>query len=314
MTLAQLYYIVAVDNFRNFSTAASHCFVTQPTLSMQIQKLEEELGISLFNRSKSPVVPTDIGAKIIRQARIILQESERLQDVVDNETGNFSGLLKIGIIPTVAPYIIPLFLQPFVKKYPYIELIIDEITTGEIVKAINKDIINVGILALPLNALNMVEKSLFYEPFMAYLPKGHLLSEKEYLTTDDISPDELLLLKEGHCFREQALKICASAGRKLNKSGSKILFESGNLDTLKKLVEQGFGVTLLPYLAVESLGVNTKHAVLKEFEIPIPKREIGMIFSKTLFKKQLIDALGEEIKNSLPAFLLDKKNSLILGL
>jgi len=314
MTLAQLYYIVAIDNFRNFSTAANHCFVTQPTLSMQIQKLEEELGISLFNRSKNPIVPTDIGVKIIRQARIILQESERLQDVVDIETGHFAGLLKIGIIPTVAPYLIPMFLQPFVKKYPYIELIIDEITTGEIVMAINKDIIDVGILALPLNAQGMVEKSLFYEPFMAYLPKDHQLITKEYLTAEDISTEELLLLKEGHCFREQALKVCGSTERKLNKHGSKILFESGNLDTLKKLVEQGFGVTLLPYLAVESLGVNTEHAVLKEFEIPIPKREIGMIYSKTLLKKQLIDALGEEIKNCLPQFLLDKKNSWILGL
>ncbi|MBZ0199800.1 MAG: hydrogen peroxide-inducible genes activator, partial [Ignavibacteriaceae bacterium] len=272
MTLAQFYYIVAVDNFRSFSVAANHCFVTQPTLSMQIQKLEEELGITIFNRSKSPVTPTDIGVKVLRQARIVLHESERLQSIIDDETGHFSGILKIGIIPTVAPYLIPLFLQPFVEKFPHVELTIDEITTSEIVTALNKDVIDVGILSLPLNEHNLVEKGLFYEPFLAYLPKNHHLSEKEYLTTEDISPDELLLLKEGHCFRDQALKICSATKGGLNKHGGRILFDSGNLDTLKKLVEQDFGVTLLPYLAVQSLGVNDEHAILKEFEIPIPKR------------------------------------------
>jgi LysR family transcriptional regulator, hydrogen peroxide-inducible genes activator len=235
MTLAQLYYIVAVDNFRHFSTAADHCFVTQPTLSMQIQKLEEELGVIIFDRSKHPVIPTDIGEKIIKQSRIILHESEKLQNIIDNETGEFTGTLKIGVIPTISPYLIPLFLQSFVSKYPNIELIIDEITTKEIIKGINKDLLDAGLLALPAGDADMIQRSLYYEPFVGYVSKSHKLFKKENLNVEDITGEGILLLKEGHCLRGHALKLCKTSEREWSGNSKKILFESGNLDTLKNL-------------------------------------------------------------------------------
>ena len=312
MTLTQLYYIVAVDNFRHFGTAANHCFVTQPTLSMQIQKLEEEYGVIIFDRSKQPVVPTDIGIKIIRQARTILQESERLQNLIDSETGEFKGTLKVGIIPTIAPYLIPLFLQSFVKKYPGIELIIDEITTKEIVRGLNKDLLDVGILALPINAPDMVEQTLYYEPFVAYISKKHELFKKDKLNVDDLSNDDLLLLKEGHCLRSQALKLCRTSDKEWRDSERKILFESGTIETLKRLVEQDFGITLLPYLAVKDIESEEQKSFVREFKAPVPKREVGLIYSKVLLKKHFIDALAEEILKVIPKSLLEKENSLIV--
>ena len=213
MTLAQLQYIVSLDNFRHFAKAAEHSFVTQPTLSIQVQKLEEELGVLIFDRTKQPVIPTDVGSKIIRQARIILNESESLQYLIENETGKYSGTLRIGIIPTIAPYLIPLFLQSFVEKYPKIELVIDEITTPEIVRGIKKGLVDIGILALPINEVDMIEEALYYEPFVVYVSKYHPLYKKEKIALDDLSRDDLLLLKEGHCLRDQTLKICSSSER-----------------------------------------------------------------------------------------------------
>ncbi len=312
MTLAQLYYIVAVDNFRHFGTAASHCFVTQPTLSMQIQKLEEELGVLIFDRSKQPVVPTDIGAKILKQAKIILHESERLQNIIDSETGEFNGTLKIGIIPTIAPYLIPLFLDTFVKKYPSIELVIDEVTTKEIIRGLNKDLLDVGILALPVDIPDFVERILYYEPFVAYISKKHLLYKKEKLDVDDLSRDDLLLLKEGHCLRGHVLKLCKSSEKEWRENERKILFESGTIDTLKKLVEQNFGITLLPYLAIKDIENKEQLSLVREFNPPVPKREVGLVYSKAFLKKHLINALAEEIIKIIPKNLLEKENSLIV--
>ena len=312
MTLAQLYYIVAVDNFRHFGTAAGHCFVTQPTLSMQIQKLEEEFGVVIFDRSKQPVSPTDIGIKIIKQAKIILAESEKLQSMIDSETGQFKGTLKIGIIPTIAPYLIPLFIKNFVEKYPSIELILDEITTNEILSSLDKDKIDVGILALPVNNLSLIEHTLYYEPFVAYISSMHPLFSKSILDLDDLSTDDLLLLKEGHCLRGHALKLCHSSEREWRESDRKILFESGSIDTLKRLVEQNFGITLLPQLAVADIKDESQLSLIREFNHPVPKREIGIVYSKAFLKRHFADALEKIIKNSVPQNLLEKNNSLIV--
>ncbi len=312
MTLAQLYYIVAVDNFRHFGAAAEHCFVTQPTLSMQIQKLEDELGVIIFDRGRQPVVPTDMGDKILNQAKIILRESEKLQYIIDKETGSFTGRLKLGIIPTIAPYLIPIFLKSFLEKYPGIELVIDEITTNEIIKNIDKDLIDVGVLALPVNNNDLIEKSLYFEPFVAYISPEHSLYSKEKLDIDDIPPDDLLLLKEGHCLRGHALKLCKSTEREWREGERKLLFESGTIDTLKRLVEQNFGITLLPYLAVNDIHINGQKGMVREFNRPVPKREIGMVYSKAFLKRHFIDALADEILKNIPNELLEKNNSLIL--
>lgn len=300
MTLAQLSYIVAVDNYRHFGIAAENCFVTQPTLSIQIQKLEEELGVIIFNRSLQPVEPTEIGEKIIRQARTILHESERLQTIIESETGEFGGTFRLGVIPTAAPYLIPLFLRSFTEKYPKIELIIHEITTPEIIRLINKDALDAGILALPISDSGIINIPLYYEPFIAYLPKGHSLSSKKELLESDIPVKELLLLNEGHCLRGQILKLCNASERDWNNENGRILFESGNLDTLIRLVQQDFGLTLLPFLTVFNSKLDNINAVTKKFKDPQPRREMGIIHSKSYLKKHLIDALIKEIKSCLP--------------
>jgi LysR family hydrogen peroxide-inducible transcriptional activator len=313
MTLPQLEYIVAVDNFKHFSKAAEHCFITQPTLSIQIQKLEDELGILIFDRSKQPVSATEMGVKVLRQARIILQEANRLTDIVENETGENSGILRVGIIPTVAPYLIPLFLKSLTEKHPKIELIINEITTREIVRYLKKDLIDVGILALPINNVDLIEQSLYYEPFLLYVSPQHPLYYKEKIKVGEIPREDLLLLKEGHCFREQTLRLCGD-DKGTGKNEKKFLFESGSINTLMKLVEQNFGITLLPCLAMNDIADEERKQYVRKFENPVPKREIGLIYSKALIKRNLISVLAKEVKESVPKELLDKEESLIVPL
>jgi len=312
MTLAQLSYIVAVDNFRNFVLAANNCFVTQPTLSMQIQKLEEELGVIIFNRSKQPVTPTEIGARIIRQAKIILLESDRLESLIESKTGEYKGSFRLGVIPTISPFLIPLFIKSFVNKYPDLELIIKELTTNEIIRSINKDYLDAGILALPVSDPGLMSLHLYYEPFYVYMPFKHKLANKKHIDESDISAKELLLLNDGHCLRGQALKLCQSSEREWNGSTRKILFESGNLDTLIKLVQNDFGITLLPYLTVKERILDDGHALVKAFKHPAPRREVGIIYSKAYLKRPLINALSKVIISSLPKELLKFKNENII--
>ena len=312
MTITQLDYIISVDTYGSFSEAARNCFVTQPTLSMQIQKLEDELGILIFDRRKQPIKPTERGERIIQQAKIILQESEKLKNEVEIESGKFSGRLKVGIIPTVAPYLLPRFLKTFVGKYPEVELLIDETTTNEIISAINKDKVDLGILALPINEAGIVTESLYYEPFVGFIPRSHQLFKKEKLHVDDISVDDVLLLKEGHCLREQTLKLCSSSQKEFEGKKAKILFEGGNLETLIKLVEQDFGFTLLPYLCLDYFKNTDSLQLVREFCSPVPRREIGFVYHKTLSKKHLVKSLKNEIMNSIPESLKESEVSLII--
>ena len=313
MTLSQLEYIVAVSVHGNFSEAANHCFVTQPTLSMQIHKLEDELGVLIFDRSKHPVIATEIGGKVIQQARIILQGKNELQNVVENETGDFGGRLRIGVIPTISPYLLPMVLKSFTEKYPSVELVINEALTGEIVSALNKDKVDIGILALPLNHPGIIEEALYHEPFIAYIPKTHKLYKKDSITVDDIDVEELLLLEEGHCFRDQALKICKSSERELCNKSNKVLFESGNLDTLKKLVENNFGITLLPYLAIQYITDANQQKLIKKFPEPAPKRDIGLVYNKTVSKIHLVKTLKAEILSVIPEELKEIENNLVIN-
>jgi len=312
MTITQLEYILAVNNYKSFSIAANHCFVTQPTLSMQIQKLEEELGVVIFDRSRNPITATDIGEQLIRQAKVILEERDRFQNIIENVKGEFTGILKVGIIPTIAPFLLPLFLQSFIDKYPKVELIFDELTTSEIVSGIHKSTLDFGILALPINDSGIVEESLYYEPFVAFIPEKHKLFSKEKINVDDLYVNDLLLLKEGHCLREQTLKVCRTSEKEWRDDHNKILFEFGSLDTLINLVQQNFGITLLPYLSVRYMKDDFQLNLVREFTKPVPKREIGIVYSKSFIKKQLVNALKKEILNTVPKELKDKKEGLII--
>jgi LysR family hydrogen peroxide-inducible transcriptional activator len=311
MTLVQLSYIVSVDTYRHFANAAEHCFVTQPTLSMQIHKLEDELGVQVFDRTKQPIEPTDIGVKIIIQARTILKESERIQDIIKNETNEISGEFRVGIIPTIAPYLIPLFLKKFTEKYPKLELIIDEIQTSQIMDRLDKDLLDIGILATPLERDHFKELPLYYEPLVGYVPENHRLYKNKTLKANDLSLDDILLLDEGNCFRDQAMMMC----QKYRESGSKrnTHFESGNLETLRKLVNQGLGMTLLPSLMVDEFENKSELEMLRYFEGSKPTREISLIYGHCYLKKHIIDAFVSEIKEAVPIQLLTQNDSQILG-
>ena len=303
MTLTQLSYIIAVDKYRHFATAAEKSYVTQPTLSMQIHKLEDELGVTIFDRSKSPVIPTEIGEKIIAQAKTILKESKQISDIANFKEDDLQGKFKVGIIPTIAPYLVPLFIRSFVKKYPNVDLVFEELITSEVLDKIGNDQLDAGIIATPADQSFIYTEDLYVEPFVGYLSHSHPLIEKEKLTIEDLDRSNIWLLSEGHCFRDQTVQLCQEI--KDHKDPS-IEFKSGNLETLKRLVEQNFGMTLLPWTAINEHKNSCSNAIIKEFEAPIPSRKVRLIYGRKHLKKSIIKAFKESVCNSIPSEL---KNS-----
>jgi LysR family hydrogen peroxide-inducible transcriptional activator len=289
MTLTQLRYLLSVAEYGNFTLAAEKSFVTQPTLSMQIQKLEDELEVKIFNRSTKPIGLTAIGKTIVAQAKIILQEAQRMEDAVAQEKGSVSGAFRLGIIPTVMPTLLPMFLTNFIKKYPKVDLKIEEITTENICNLIDKGQLDAGIAATPMNREQLLEKPLFYEPFVAYLPKNHHLLKQEYIEVDDLNHNDILVLEDGHCFRNHVLNLCAS-----NMSPKQFGLKSGSFETLINLADQGLGMTLLPYLNTHNLNAEAKQQ-LRNFPEPAPAREISLIHSKNQLKLPVIEALRNTI-------------------
>lgn len=291
MTITQLKYTLAVAEYKNFTVAAEHSFVTQPTLSMQIQKLEDELEVKIFNRSKKPIELTEVGKKIIEQAKVIVDESNRIVDIVHQQKGYIGGEFKLGMIPTVMPTLLPMFLKVFNRKYPKVQLIIEELTTEEIVRKLSDGYIDAAIAATPLENEAIKERVLYYEPFLGLIPEEHRLYETKKLKVDDLEVDDILLLEDGHCFKDSILNLCRS-----NKVNSKQNFqlESGSFDTLIKLSKDGLGMTLLPYLNTLDLNeADKKH--LREFEAPSPAREVSLIYHKSQLKMQMIEALKTTI-------------------
>lgn len=291
MTITQLYYVLAVAENQNFTKAAEKCFVTQPTLSMQIQKLEEELDIQIFDRSKKPIELTDVGRKIVTQARNIVNESYRIKDIVDQQKGFIGGEFKLGIIPTIMPTLLPMFLKNFIKKHPKIKLKIEELTTEEIIDRLKDGHLDAAIAATPLEDENIKERVLYFEPFVSYIPKGHRLHSNKKIEVVDLDINDMLLLEDGHCFRDGVLNLC-----KAFKSNSDEVFqlESGSIETLIKLSNEGLGMTLLPYL--HTLDINDKEKEnLHYFNEPSPAREVSLIYHKSELKMQIIEALQDVI-------------------
>ncbi|GAB4204046.1 MAG: hydrogen peroxide-inducible genes activator [Bacteroidia bacterium] len=287
MNIQQLEYIVKLYQYGNFAKAAEHCFVTQPTLSMMIKKLEEELDVIIFDRNKNPLEPTEIGLKIIQRAQQILNQIEELKTIAVNEKNVAKGKIKIGIIPTIAPYLLPLILDSFSKKYPDIVLEIQEITTDEIIDYIRKSIIDIGILATPLNKEDILEKKLFIEKFYVYTSDKNIL-KKKHIHQKDLKKEKLWLLREGHCLRNQVLEICQP------QSFSNIQFIAGNLDTIIKLIDFHGGTTIIPELMLKYLSKQQLKKVIS-FEKPVPAREISMVQSKLFIKEHLINMLYDYI-------------------
>lgn len=300
MTLTQLSYIVAVEKFKNFGQAAESCGVTQPTLSMQIQKLEEQVGVQIFDRSQQPIRTTKIGELLVNQARVILNESQRFSDIINDDKGEVKGEVTIGVIPTLAPYLIPLFLKKFSQKFPSLTIQIEELQTNQILERFKSNTLDVGLLVTPLEMENMVTTPIFYEPFLVYTSDKNPLIHKAKITQNDLNVQDLWMLTEGHCFRDQTLAVCKNK-KKSSEEKRNIRFESGSLETLKKMVDQENGFTLLPYLAAQDVAQTKK---IKEFTSPVPTREVSLIHSvyykRDALKNELIQIIQKNLPKEIP--------------
>ncbi len=306
ISLIQLEYIIAVDTYRHFVTASEKCFITQPTLSMQIKKLEEDLGITIFDRTKQPIIPTVIGSKVIEQARTVMAESNSINEIIAEYNDSISGELTIGIIPSLAPYLLPLFIGNFNKKYPDVKVKVLELLTEEIITQLKKDTIDVGILVTPLTEKGIIEQPLFYEEMLLYINKNHPFSTKEHIKPYDLASPDLWLLNNGHCFRSQVVNLCHYKPKVSNESHFE--YASGSLETIKKMVEKEGGFTMLPELATMD---DKTTAVIKKFNSTTPLREVSFAITRNYFKKKLLKLLSIEIKNAVPKFMLNKERGSI---
>lgn len=304
MTLVQLEYIIAVDSYGSFVAAAEKCFVTQPTLSMQIQKLEESLGAKIFDRSRQPVVTTEIGKKIIQQARNVLAESQKINDLIQEDSRIFSGELRVGVIPTVAPYLLPNVITSFLKQYPSLKLQIWEHTTERILQEVKSGTLDCGLLSTPLKEGGIAEIPLYYETFVAYVSTDSSLFKKKVLSAEEITDEKLWLLNEGHCMRGQVLNICKY---KHNPSPEGTFeYNTGSIETLKRMVDINGGVTILPELALMDY-TEDELQYIRYFKSPEPVREISIVTVQNYTKKHLVQALKEEVLKVVPDRFRSKK-------
>jgi len=291
MTITQLQYVLAVAEHQNFTLAAQKSFVTQPTLSMQVQKLEDELDILIFDRSKKPITITEVGKKIVEQAKNIVNEAERIKDIVDQEKGFIGGNYTLGIIPTIMPTLLPMFLKAFISKYPKVNLIIKEQSTENLIRNIQDGHIDAAIAATPLEVEFIKERPLYYEPFVGYVPSNHRLKNLDNLKPEDLNINDILLLQDGHCFREGVINLCKTSE---NHEEEHFQLQSGSFETLVNLSDEGLGMTLLPYLNTLNLD-EAKKVNLKYFDAPSPAREVSLIYHKSELKIQVTEALRDVI-------------------
>ncbi len=303
MTLIQLEYIVAVDTYRSFVLAAEKCFVTQPTLSVQIQKLEQYLGVKLFDRTQQPVAPTEAGKQIILQARVVLAEAARIGEIVKDQRNELSGELRIGVIPTIAPYLLPGIIKGFSEKYPKVQLLIWEYTTDVILKEVKKGLLDCGILSTPLEDKSLEEIPLFYEDFVIYASDSNTLLSKKSVKTEDLSIEDIWLLNEGHCMRNQVINICRQRAAAGNTHS--LEYNTGSVETLRRMVDINKGVTILPQLSTVDFTEEQLERV-RHFAAPVPSREISLLTLPDFVKKSMIKALEKEIRKSVPPGMLKK--------
>ena len=312
MNFQQLEYIVALDTYKHFGKAAEKCFVTQATLSMMIKKFETELDIVLFDRSHQPIVPTEAGIAIIEQARAILKETAQIKLLSKEIKTGLQGELRIGIIPTLAPYLLPLFLPQFLAEHGSIKLKIIEQTTEQLLKLLSTDSLDVGIMATPLQSKNFREKHLFYEEFKVFVAGNDKSLRKKYILPEDIDVNKLWLLEEGHCLRSQTLNLC-----ELQQQQARIHnldYETGSIESLLKITEMNNGITIVPELATLTFDEIAKQK-LRHFKTPVPVREISLVTYRHFVKKGLLDILEAAIVKAAKAYLsTGKKESQVVAL
>ena len=299
MTIQQLEYILAVDQFRHFARAAEYCRVTQPTLSAMIQKLEDELGVKLFDRTVQSVCPTPIGQKVIDQARVILAQAAQVKEIISEDKQSLSGVFRLGVLPTIAPYLLPRFFPQLMEKYPELDIRVTEMKTQDIQQALHTGDLDAGIIASKLEDTFLTEETLFYEQFYAYVSRKESSFKHDMIRTSDITGEHLWLLDEGHCFRDQLVRFCQMEAVKVNQ----MAYRLGSMETFMRMVESGKGITFIPELAVMQLTEEQRQLV-RPFAIPRPTRQVVLVTNKDFIRHSLLCVLKEEIKAAVPKEML----------
>lgn len=298
MTLQQLEYILALDKTRHFVRAAEMCGVTQPTLSAMIQKLEDELDCKIFDRSTHPLVPTEVGEQILQQAQVVMYNVGQLKEHVQQQKGSMSGQINLAMIPTVAPYLLPKFIATFRKDYPTVNLKVSEMRTETIIQKMHNAEIDMAILSTPLDDPKLLEVPLYYEKFIAYISPNEAIYQAPELSTNDMPLDNLWVLEEGHCLRNQVFNFCT---KQVHQSST---YEAGSIDTLVKIVDINGGYTVIPELHVELLNDIQKNN-LRDIVRPEATREISMIIRNDYVREGLMNAVADTIKKIIPTHMLD---------
>lgn len=328
ITLTQLAYAVALDTHRHFERAATACNVTQPTLSMQLRKLESTLGATLFDRSRAPVIPTDVGIAVLAQARLVLREAANLAELCRDVSGSVAGELRLAVIPTLAPYLLPGVLEAIGERHPALELVVEERMTESVLEGLRDDSLDAGLVATTLDTGDLVQQPLFQEPFVGYVSAAHRLTGRASLSVRDLSLGDLWLLSEGHCLRTQVVNLCQQrGGRRAARAVPDVdtdapsgdactrvaRFESGNLETLKRLVERGSGMTLLPALAVADLATPVQRRLVIPFGADAPSREVALVRRRTHFRQHLIEAVATIVRDVATAALGEAASGIAAG-
>ena len=300
MTLQQLEYILAVARYGHFGRAAEACNVTQPTLSAMIGKLEEEIGAKLFDRNRQPICPTPVGERVVQQAREVLEQADSIKDIVLEEKQSLGGVFRVGILPTIAPYLLPRFFPQMMKKYPTLDIRVREMKTYQIKDALLQGDIDAGILASIEGLEEYEQTTLFYEKYIGYVSREDALFKKEVIRTADVaSSRELWLLDEGHCFRDQMVRFCQMK----SSQTSQLAYNLGSMETFMRMVESGMGITFIPELAEMQLS-EPQRELVRPFAIPIPTRELILITNRNFIRKTLLDTVVKEIQASVPKAML----------
>ncbi|MBQ5818814.1 MAG: LysR family transcriptional regulator [Bacteroides sp.] len=296
MTLQQLEYILALGQQRHFGKAAEQCNVTQPTLSAMIQKLEEELGTKIFERNRQPIGITPVGQQIIEQAREVLNQADRIKSLIEEARQEVSGVFRLGILPTIAPYLLPRFFPTLEKKFPKLDIRVSEMKTSDIKQALLTGEIDAGILANMPDFEEYAINHLFYEQYYAYIAEEDALFEKDKIRTTDLATsDQLWLLDEGHCFRDQLVRFCQLKPAQ----NSQLTYRLGSMETFMRMVESGRGVTFIPELAVMQMS-ETQKRLVRPFAVPVPTRQLIMMTNKNYIRHTLLNAIIKEIQNAVP--------------
>lgn len=294
MTIQQLQYVVALDTYKHFVKAAESCFVTQPTLTLQVKKLEEEISLVLFDRSTQPLEVTPMGKVFVQKARRILREVEELKELVNNDRNQIDGTFTLGIIPTLSPYLLPLFIKDFIDEHPNTKLIVEELQSHEMIEMIKHRELDLGLLATPIDEADINETPIFYEPFLVYADTENDLLKQSKLDKTNLKPEGLWTLKKGHCFRNQTLNICDLASSERHRNFE---IDGGSIEVLKKMINEISGYTLIPEL---SYNEETDSNQIVKFHDPQPVREISIISHKHFNKELLITELRKSILKNTP--------------